>query len=105
MFLLIATLLFGIAQALLALYGRISYLFYYSIVLLLCSFVFCSPSRKLLRLIPLAVCLGVCGWCIYSSAIYGDSYVYYDLIAVPNGLYGILLLVSMLPDKGKSPKK
>lgn len=105
MFLLIVTLLFGIAQALLALYGRISYLFYYSIVLLLCSVTLCSDSRKLLRLIPLAVCLGICGLCLYRSAIYGDSYVYYDLIAVPNGLYGILLLVSMLPGKRKGTKK
>ena len=103
---LMAVMLFlGVAQAILALYGRISYLFFYGIVLMLLSFVLYDGMHKLFRLIPLGACLGVCVLCIYRSSIYGMNYYYYDLIAVLNGLLGIFLLVSLLPDKRKKPAK
>ena len=89
----------GFLQAIFGLMGRMPYMLYFGLVLMLGSFFCFGDSRKIYRWIVAALCGIYTGFCIYSTCLYGIDYHYYTLNAVFGGLLSAFILVSLLPEK------
>lgn len=95
----VVMLFVSFVQLIFGMLGRMPYMFYFGILLLVSSFFCFEDSRKIFRGIVAVLCAAYAGFCVYQSMLYGIDYHYYTLNAVTEGLLCIFLCVSMLSEK------
>ena len=96
--------LLGFVLTLLAMYARISLLIYLSATLMIFSWTGKEGLHRAFRLIPIALCLLVCGIAINRTMIYGTNYYYYDFIIAISAMASMFLFVTMLPDSHRTKR-